>query len=170
MDRIWKMSLLIVSMILADQFSKGAIQSNFELGESFNIIPGFFNFTYVQNKGIAFGMFANLPSGLNETVLLWGPVLICFWLVGLIWAERHRSLLLCTAYSLVLSGAIGNLIDRFSLRYVVDFLDFFYGTSHFATFNIADTVISIGGGLLVIDMLFFAKKREEQEKNSAAQA
>ena len=71
-----------------------------------------------------------------------------------------KNLLLCTAYSLILAGAIGNLIDRFSLGYVVDFLDFYYGNSHFPAFNVADSSITIAAFLLIID---FVKEYQKQK-------
>ena len=79
-------------------------------------------------------------------------------LIYLIWKERHKSLLLCTAYSLVFAGAVGNLIDRISLDYVVDFLDFYIGDKHFPSFNIADSSISIAAGLLILDFILSFKK------------
>jgi signal peptidase II len=89
------------------------------------------------------------------------PVIACFWLLYLIWGSRNKNFFHCLAYSLIFSGAVGNLIDRFSMNYVVDFFDFFWGTHHFAAFNIADSSITIGAIVLIIDLLFLSKKNEQ---------
>lgn len=170
MDRIWKMSLLMTAIILADQLTKGAIQQNFFLGESIPVIEGLFNLTYVRNSGAAFGMGRGAPEFIRVTFFLIVPVLACFWMLYLIWIERHRNALLCTAYSLIFAGAVGNLIDRFSLKYVVDFLDFHYKEHHFPSFNIADSAITIAAGLLIVDYFIQRKKLklEEQAKQNDA--
>jgi len=165
MNRIWKFSLLITGIILADQFSKGAIQSNFYLGESIPIIDGFFNFTYVRNPGAAFGFLAEADDSIREPLFLWLPVVACIWLLILIWRTRKDNLILGLAYSLIFAGAVGNLIDRFSLNYVVDFLDFYYGKSHFPCFNIADSSISIAAGLLILDFIIEAKNHREKGRS-----
>jgi signal peptidase II len=164
MDRIWKMSLLITAIIISDQLTKGAIQQNFFLGESTTIIDGLFNLTYVRNTGAAFGMGRGAPEFIRVSFFLIVPVFACFWMIYLIWAERHRNGLLCLAYSLIFAGAVGNLIDRFTLKYVVDFLDFHYKEHHFPSFNIADAAISIAAGLLIIDYFIQRKLLKEQAK------
>ena len=157
MNRIWKMSIIMSTIILVDQVTKGMVQAKFFLGESITIINGFFNFTYVQNPGAAFGFLAGASLEVRQFMFLLLPVIACGWLLTLIWKTRKDNLLLCTAYSLILAGAIGNLIDRFTLGYVVDFLDFHYGGKHFPAFNVADSSISIAAGLLIID--FFQELR-----------
>lgn len=161
MQRIWSMSLMITAIILVDQFTKGAVQSNFYHGESITIIDGLFNLTYVRNPGAAFGMGANAHDTLRAIFFLALPVLACFWLIWLIWTTRKTNALLCCAYSLIFAGAVGNLIDRFSLNYVVDFLDFYIGQSHFPAFNVADSAISIAAVLIIIDFLIQIKKERE---------
>ena len=143
MNRIWKMSILMSIIILVDQVTKGIVQSKFFLGESVVVIDGFFNFTYVKNPGAAFGFLASAPLEVRQLMFLLLPVIACLWLVTLIWKTRYENFLLCLAYSLILAGAIGNLIDRFSMGYVVDFLDFYYGRNHFPAFNVADSSITI---------------------------
>jgi signal peptidase II len=163
MDRIWKMSLLIVGIILLDQFSKGAIQTDFKLGEVVPVIPGFFNLTYVKNPGIAFGMGGALPDWVRLVGFKVIPVFACFWFAWLIWDTRHKSFLQCLTFSMILAGAVGNLIDRISMDYVVDMFDFYYGGYHFATFNVADASISIAAMLFVVDYII-ELKNERQEK------
>lgn len=160
MKTIWKMLVLISGSIILDQITKGAVQNSFRLGETMPIIDGLFSFTYVQNRGAAFGMGASSSGIIRALVIFILPVAACFWLASLVWVERHRNKFLSLAYSLILSGAIGNLIDRFTMNYVVDFLDFYWKTHHFPAFNVADTAISIGAILLFIEFLFLEKRRQ----------
>ncbi len=165
MDRIWKMSLLMVGIILADQFSKGAIQSNFNLGESVNVIPGFFNLTYVRNPGVAFGMGGTLPDWVRIFLFKVIPVGACFWFLWLIWDTRRKSLLQCLAFSMIFAGAVGNLIDRISMDFVVDMFDFYFKGYHFATFNVADASISIAAGIYLLD--YFMEERNKKKENES---
>ncbi len=166
MNRIWKMSIMMSLIILSDQITKGIIQSKFFLGETISVIEGFFNFTYVKNPGAAFGFLAGASLEVRQFMFLLLPVIACFWLITLIWKTRYENALLCYAYSLILAGAIGNLIDRFSLGYVVDFLDFYFGKSHFPAFNIADSSITIAAFLLIIDFIRELKNKG-QHSNKA---
>ena len=164
MNRIWKMSLLISFLILVDQITKGVIQSTFSLGENISVIDGFFNITYVRNSGAAFGMGAGASEIIRQILFILLPVLACFWLVTLIWKTRKDNLVLCLAYSLILAGAIGNLIDRVSLGYVVDFLDFYIGYKHFPAFNVADSAITVGAFFLIWDMILEYKNKSGKEE------
>ena len=162
MDRIWKFSLLMVSIILLDQLTKVSIQSNFSYGDSLAVIEGLFNITYVRNTGGAFGLFAGAGDVVRDSLFLVVPVLACLWLIGLIWIHRNTNFLSGLTYTLILSGAIGNLIDRFAYGYVVDFLDFYWNGVHFPAFNVADSSISIGGALLVFDILIQWKRERKK--------
>lgn len=169
MDKIWKFSLLIAFIIIADQMTKALIEETYKLGEITPVINEFFNITYIKNTGAAFGLGANATSIWRVLFLLLIPVLACFYLLHLIWTSRKERMILGLSYSLIFAGAVGNLIDRFSLGYVVDFLDFFYKDKHFPAFNVADSCISIAAGLLVIDFFieFFRKKPEAIQKESS---
>ncbi len=164
MNRIWKLTLMIVTIVLLDQFSKVYIQSQMYVGESHGVISGLFNITYVRNPGAAFGLLAQAPDIIRKPLFLLLPLLASFWLMYLIWTSRKQHVLISTIYSLILAGAIGNLIDRFYLGYVVDFLDFYIGSSHFPAFNVADSSITVGGILLVVDLLIQMKNA----KNNAS--
>jgi signal peptidase II len=152
---------MIATIIFADQMTKALVQQKFFLGESVPVIPGLFHLTYVRNPGAAFGMLAYAPEYIRTPLFFALPVLACFWLAYLIWSNRNTNLIHCLAYSLIFAGAVGNLIDRFSMNYVVDFFDFFWGTHHFAAFNIADSAISIAAMILIIDLIFLSKKKED---------
>lgn len=151
---------LCLLIIIVDQWSKHVVSSSFYVGESVKVIDGLFNFTYVRNSGAAFGFGGQFANWLRYILFLALPVVACLWLVYLLVKSVKGPLLLSLAYTLILGGAIGNLIDRFRLDYVVDFFDFYYGNSHFATFNVADAAISIAGALLVLD--FFIQKKQEK--------
>ena len=167
MNIIWKYLVLITLMIILDQLTKGAIQSSFVHGESINVISNFFNLTYVRNSGAAFGIGANANIYIRQFAFLFIPVLACFWLMYLIWIVRKSSVRLGLSYSLILAGAVGNLIDRFSYGYVVDFLDFYWKQSHFPAFNVADSCITIGGFILGIDFIIEFVQKKQNIKNEA---
>lgn len=147
-------------MIILDQLTKGAVSQNFALHESKVIIDGFFNLTRIHNTGAAFGLGAGSHELVRQIFFLALPVAACIWICVLIWKSRNKNPLLTTAYSLILSGAIGNLIDRFALGYVIDFFDFYIKTHHYPAFNIADSAITIGAGLLFFDMYKEAKRNK----------
>ncbi|MCY4644752.1 MAG: signal peptidase II [Bacteriovoracales bacterium] len=161
MNRIWALSLGIVGIILTDQITKGVIQSHFSYGDSVVVIDGLFNLTYVRNTGGAFGLFAMADSYVRSVLFLIFPVLACLWLVWLVWTHRKKEILPGIVYSLILAGAVGNLIDRFAYGYVVDFLDFHWKNSHFPAFNVADSAISVGAFLLIVDAFLQGKKGQK---------
>jgi len=161
MGRFFKLLVLIFTIIIMDQVTKAIVQQRFSLGESIIVLENFFNFTYVRNSGAAWGMFADATDWIRIPLFFILPVFACFWLVYLVWTTRRENLLLSTAFSFILAGAIGNLIDRFTMNYVVDFLDFYWGTYHFPAFNIADSSITIGAILLIYDNLFLQNKVKE---------
>jgi signal peptidase II len=154
------MSVLIAAIIICDQITKGIVQQKFALGETVPVIPDFFHLTYVRNPGAAFGMLGYAPDYIRTPLFFALPVAACFWLLWLIWQSRNKNFWHCLAYSLIFAGAVGNLIDRFSMNYVVDFFDFFIGTHHFAAFNIADSSITIAATILIVELLFFSQKNE----------
>ncbi|MDO9182831.1 MAG: signal peptidase II [Bacteriovorax sp.] len=157
---------MIATIIIADQITKGIVQQKFFLGESIPVIPNLFHLTYVRNPGAAFGMLAYAPDYIRTPLFFALPVLACFWLIYLIWTTRNKSFFHCLAYSLIFAGAVGNLIDRFSMNYVVDFFDFFWGPHHFAAFNIADSSISIAAIILIVDLLFLNNKKDESASST----
>ncbi len=161
MNMIYKMCIMISAIIIGDQVTKAIVQQNFYLGETVQVIDGLFHFTYVRNPGAAFGMFGYSHDWIRIPLFFGVPVIACFWLIYLIWTTRNTHKLQCAAYSLIFAGAVGNLIDRFSMNYVVDFLDFFWKTHHFPAFNIADSSITIGAVFLIYETIIATKKKED---------
>ena len=160
MNRFFKMCVLIATIIIVDQLTKGVVQQKFFLGETVPVIKNFFHLTYVRNPGAAFGMGANSPAIIRIPFFFVLPVIACFGLIYAVWATRNKIFWHCLAYSLIFAGAVGNLIDRFTMNYVVDFFDFFWGSAHFAAFNIADSSITIAAIILIVELLFLSKHKE----------
>lgn len=140
-------------VIFADQVSKQLVARSLEWFESVPVMPHL-NLVHMKNTGAAFSMFATAPAAMF--VLLAVAVSI----VILVWLRRNPNgpRLVAVALSLILGGALGNVIDRATRGHVVDFIDFYWGNWHFAAFNVADIAISIGAGLLILDMLLEGRK------------
>jgi signal peptidase II len=160
--KLWPYLLSTVLIIFFDQYTKYLITDtfNFHLGESVPVIDGLFNFTYVRNPGAAFGFLAHASDSVRKPLFLLIPVLACFWLVWLLLKSIDKNKMLAISYTMIFAGAIGNLIDRFRLDYVVDFLDFYIGRSHFPAFNIADSSISIAAALIILDLFLQMKNKD----------
>jgi len=157
---IW-LWLALVGLIV-DQATKLYVLANFRLHESVNVLP-FFNFTYAQNKGAAFSFLSDAGGWQRwffTIIAVSISGVLIYWLRGL-----HKSQkLLSIAYSLVLSGAIGNLIDRLSYGFVVDFLDVYYKTHHWPIFNVADMAICLGAFLIVLEAFLTKDANKELDK------
>jgi signal peptidase II len=163
MKRFWALSVMSAFLIIIDQLTKGAVQSSFTLGESIPVIDGFLNLTYVRNPGAAFGFLAYASDNIRKFMFLLIPTIFSFGVLYMLIKTIKGPAYMSLAYALILSGAIGNLIDRYSLRYVVDFFDFYIGDSHFPAFNVADSCITVAAFLLVYDMII--QKIEERKKS-----
>jgi signal peptidase II len=150
----------IIAVIL-DQWSKQAVVQSMALYESIEIVP-FFNFTYVHNYGAAFSILYDAGGWQRyflSAIALGVSGLIVWWLKS----TTRDQILLPVAFSFILGGALGNVYDRVMHGYVIDFLDFYYGTSHWPAFNIADSAIFLGAVLLIIDM-FINKEANDVDK------
>lgn len=153
--------IVIISIVFLDQLTKFLLVAvfNFQVGDSTPVISGLFSITYVRNPGAAFGFLASASESVRRPLFLYLPVLAVLGLIVLIWKTKNQNQVLTAAYTLITAGAIGNLIDRFRLGYVVDFLDFYLGNSHFPAFNVADSCITIAAGLLLLDLYLQTKTR-----------
>jgi signal peptidase II len=144
---------LAVGLIIADQLSKAAVRAYIPLYDSVEVIPGLLNLTHALNTGAAFGFLDRLDFAYKTLVV---AVLATSALAAIVFyamtlgSETRLSRL---ALTLVVAGAVGNLIDRVVAGAVVDFVDVYVGTWHFWAFNVADTCISCGAVLLIFDML-----------------
>ena len=135
-------------LVIADQWTKLAISSNLRYGESVSI-TSFFNLVLVYNRGAAFSFLSD--AGGWQRVFFIGitsaAIIVLTWLI----AKHHEEKLFRWGLTLILGGAIGNLIDRVAYGHVIDFLDFHWAGWHFWAFNVADSAISVGAALLILD-------------------
>ena len=150
---------LIAAVIALDQWSKWLVKSSFNLYQSKPVIQDFFHFTYVTNDGMAFGL--GLPGG--KHVLLVMTILLTGFIVGFLWKEKDGHPFVKYGLALILSGAIGNLIDRILHGSVVDFMDFMIGDFHWYIFNVADSAVTIGMVLFIYHSLLLEKKTSKSE-------
>jgi len=148
---ISKGAWLTLLIIITDQASKYLAEQLLVLHQPVAIIP-FLNFTLAYNTGAAFS-FLNQAGGWQNTFFIVIALLMSLVLLVMLYRTPRKELQFSLALWLVLGGAIGNVIDRLRLQKVVDFIDFYIGEWHFATFNIADIAISIGAFLLIMDSL-----------------
>ena len=149
------LNLLIFSIILLiiDQVSKAMIVSQFDLYESMSVAP-FFNLTFVVNYGFAFG-FLNSPS-INQIIVSVVILSIIIYFLYLLIKTQDRVFKICLV--LILTGAVGNFLDRIFRGYVVDFIDIYVFNYHWPAFNFADSCISVGFVILIFNILFLNKK------------
>ena len=142
-------------VVILDQASKLAIAGSMQLFQSIPIMP-FFKLTYVHNTGAAFSFLSEAGGWQRWFFAALALVIsgvIAVWLARL----KHDETLLAVALSLVLGGAIGNLIDRLVYGYVIDFLDVYYQTWHWPAFNVADSAITIGVILMLMESFGLGK-------------
>jgi signal peptidase II len=157
-DRLFYL-ILILFVIAADQLSKyWAMSIMGALPNQMEVFP-FLNLVVVWNKGVSFGLF-NAPSEYGPYILIAMSSAISVWF--LIWLFQIRDRLQSIALSLVIGGAIGNIIDRVQFGAVYDFLDFHVAGFHWPAFNIADSTIVIGVGLLLFHALFLDKSKSNK--------
>ena len=145
--------LLVVGL---DQVSKMYISSVMSLHASSPVIDGFFSITYVRNPGAAFGLFANATPMFRSLFLITVSATAIVMILWFLAKNKSAGMLLTFALSLILGGAVGNLVDRIRFGDVVDFLDFYIVSCHWPAFNVADSAISVGAVLLIVEM--FRKK------------
>ena len=145
---------IAAAVVLADQVTKGLVAQKFLLNENLEVIPGFFNLTYVRNAGGAFGLLAGEASKLRTGLFL----AVSFAALGIILYLYTRippgRKWLDTGLAMTFGGALGNFVDRVRFGEVVDFLDFHVGSVHWPAFNVADSAISVGIGIFCFYLLF----------------
>ena len=153
---------IIGIVLVLDQFTKYLIEKRIRMHDVIPVLPGFFNLTHVRNKGAAFSLFSTMPDGFRSAFFITVTLVAVAGLAVLIIKTRER--LLVAAFSLIAGGAVGNVIDRIRFGEVVDFIQWYVKSYYWPSFNVADSAISVGVGLLAIDMLF-TKKHEENFKS-----
>ena len=156
MSSTWRWFVLAAAIVVADQLTKWVVLANFAHGER-RVITEFLNLVLVYNKGAAFSMFADAPGW--QTPLLIVFALAAAGIVSYLIVRNPGKRLLCLGLALILGGALGNVIDRLRYGHVVDFLDFHAMGWHWPAFNVADSGITVGAVLLILDGFVQHEKR-----------
>jgi signal peptidase II len=146
--------LIALFVVVLDRVSKWTIAHRLTLHDSIPVIPGFFRITHTENRGAAFGLFAESPSEWKVALLIVFSVVALLIVSSLLWKNSHSLNTTGIGLALILGGAIGNLWDRLVSGHVVDFLLFYIGSYQWPVFNFADSAIVVGAGLLVFEILF----------------
>ncbi|HYA88118.1 MAG TPA: signal peptidase II [Nitrospirota bacterium] len=147
---LW-VTLIIGAVLVLDQLTKYLVETRVRLYSTITVIPGFFNITHVRNRGAAFGILSSSYGNWRSFFFVTVTIAAIAVIARLIWKTHERLLLI--AFTLIAGGAAGNLIDRIRYGEVVDFIQWYVKSYYWPSFNIADSAISVGVGLLVIEML-----------------
>jgi signal peptidase II len=146
--------LLSLAVLVADQWTKWLVEVHLSSHAAVEVIPGLLNFTHVRNTGVAFGMFATRGHVLGTWVLTALGVGALVFVAYYFWIAPRRDRFLLAALALILGGAVGNLADRIVQGAVTDFVDFYFGTYHWHTFNVADSAITVGIVVMIAGTFF----------------
>ena len=162
--------LIALGVMAIDTWSKWLVSTRIDVHDSIPLIPNLLQLVHVRNTGAAFGIGANAESHIVPLLLNIGAIGVFFVVVAYAFRTAVTDRVLQIGLHLILGGAIGNLIDRFRLGYVVDFLDVYLNwggqAHHWPAFNVADSAICIGIGLLFLDM----RKKPEERTNASVPA
>ena len=147
----------ITILVIIDQIVKNAIVENIRLGQVIVLIKDFFNLTYVRNYGAGFSILQNATLFLSSL-----SVIACFAMGYMLLTTDKKDIISKISYLLIISGAIGNLIDRVKLGYVIDFLDFKIFGYDYPVFNIADSFITVGCFILIIKVILESRNAADK--------
>ena len=152
--------LIAIGVFGADRWTKWLVETQLSGYDTRTVIPGFFNIVRSGNPGVAFGMFSGSGSPMHTIVLIGLSVVAISLLAGMLWRIERLDGPSAIGLALIFGGAMGNVFDRVRAGSVTDFLDFYIGTYHWYTFNVADASICTGAGLLILSMLKSQRKNE----------
>ena len=161
--KYWILLIFCLGILLLDQWTKTMVVQKLHLYQRVEVIEGFFNIVHVRNTGGAFGIFGGEKGGLGSILFVVVSLIAVGAVVFLFIKIKESEKTLALSFSLILSGAVGNLVDRLRYGEVVDFLDFHLSTYHWPAFNIADSAICIGIGLIALELL-----KGDQKKTTKA--
>ena len=150
-DARLKSFALAVGVLGLDRLTKWLVERDVSLSADYKIIPGLFDIVHSENRGVAFGVFNDSESQWRTLLLIALSIAAVIWVSVMLWRAKQPDRLLCLAFALVLGGAAGNLFDRLVAGRVTDFLLFYIGEYQWPSFNVADSAIVIGCGLLILD-------------------
>lgn len=148
------LSLFLISntLIIIDQYTKLLIKTHVPLYEKINVVDNFFNITHIRNSGVAFGLFADLDLEYKALIFVVVSLVAIFAILVIFYQTPRDKMKVLFGLILIFSGAVGNLFDRILHKEVIDFLDFYYKGYHWPSFNVADSCITIGVCLMVMDL------------------
>jgi signal peptidase II len=149
---------IAAAVLLLDRVTKWIIESRVSFSETYKVIPGFFDIVNSQNRGVAFGILNDSTSEWRTTLLVVVSIAAVIVVSAVLWNARRMDRLFFWALGLILGGAAGNVLDRIVWGRVTDFLLFYVGEYQWPAFNVADSAIVIGSGLLLLDQ--FRPKRQ----------
>jgi signal peptidase II len=167
--KYWILLVFCLGILLLDQWTKSMVVQTLPLYQRVEVIEGFFNLTHVRNTGGAFGIFGGEKGGLGSILFVAVSLIAIGAIVFLFLKIKENEKTLALSFSFILSGAVGNLIDRLRYGEVVDFLDFHLSTYHWPAFNVADSAICIGIGLMALELLKRDRKKSAKAPNSKHQ-
>jgi signal peptidase II len=156
--------LWLTALVMAiDQITKQLVVKNMEWFDVRPLMPHL-NLTHARNTGAAFSMFSEASPVIFVLLGVGVSLGILWWLRG----NPHGQRIVAVALTLIMGGALGNVIDRVTRGHVVDFVDFYWGSWHFAAFNVADSAISIGAGLLILDAIIEALRQRRRSRQPSS--
>jgi len=149
----WPLVLLGLAVLAADQATKYAVDRLMPSGSSRVLVPGMLNLIHTSNPGVAFGLFADSDMPWRAPLLIVFSAAVIGLIVWLLMTGRAGGWPGRSGMTLILGGAVGNVLDRLLHHSVTDFVDFYIGTHHWYTFNLADSAIVVGAGLVILELL-----------------
>jgi len=153
--RLWRASelFIVAGIVVVDQATKALVRAQLPLHESITVIPGFFDLTHVRNTGAAFGMLNSVNFAYKPAIMVVVAVIALAAVASYALTLPATQRIARVGLALILGGAIGNLIDRATMGYVLDFVDVYWRGVHFWAFNVADSAITVGVVLMLLDVL-----------------
>jgi signal peptidase II len=143
---------LALCVVIIDQVAKWMAATYLEPHQIISVIPGFFNIVLVKNRGMAFGILNQTKPGF-ACIFLLATTIAAIGVIIFFFLAKRNHMWLTIGLSLILGGALGNLIDRIQLGYVIDFLDFFFAGYHWPAFNMADSAVTAGTLWLLFNVI-----------------
>jgi signal peptidase II len=157
-DRRLKAYGTAAAVLAVDRITKWIVESTLTAFDTVRVIPGLFNIVRSENRGMAFGILNDSTNEWRTTLLIVLSAAAVVFVAAMLWNPRQLERATFWGLSLILGGAAGNVLDRAAWGRVTDFLDFYLGEHHWHTFNVADSAIVIGSGLLLLDLLWPKKQ------------
>jgi signal peptidase II len=149
----WLLAVFATVVLILDQASKYAVQNLTPVGSTRVLIPGVLNLVHTSNPGVAFGLLADSETPWRAPLLILFSVAVIALIAWLLVSDRAGGWLGQCGMALILGGAAGNVLDRIVRHSVTDFIDFYVGSHHWYTFNVADSAIVVGAALVLLDLL-----------------